>query len=123
MSRVACFLALWPAAIAIALAADERTCTMRDAALPASNQTVVLCEQGLLLVTTDDGATWATRRIAQSGGFRAIAFIDASHGLAVGDTGQIYSTDDTGRAWQKRDSGTDANLTDIQMVGSEGWIA
>jgi photosystem II stability/assembly factor-like uncharacterized protein len=105
-----------------AFAADERTCTMRDAALPTNTQTLVLCEQGLVLVTADDGATWSTRRIGQIGGFRAIAFIDGNRGLAVGDGGQIFATDDTGRTWQARTSGVTSNLMDIQMNGEEGWI-
>jgi photosystem II stability/assembly factor-like uncharacterized protein len=107
-----------------AFAADERTCTMRDAALPSNTQTLVLCDQGLVLVTTDEGATWSNRRIGQVGGLRAIAFIDAGHGLTVGDGGQIFATDDAGRTWQARPvSGVKANLMDIQMNGSEGWIA
>jgi len=105
-----------------AFAADERTCTMRDAALPTNTQTLVLCEQGLVLVTTDDGGTWSTRRIGPNGGFRAIAFIDGSRGLAVGDGGQIFATEDTGRTWQPRKSGVTDNLMDIQMNGDEGWI-
>jgi photosystem II stability/assembly factor-like uncharacterized protein len=96
---------------------------MRDAALPSNTQTLVLCEQGLVLVTTDDGATWSTRRIAQTGGLRAIAFSDASHGLVVGDGGKIFATGDTGRTWEARQSGVTENLTDIQMNGNEGWIA
>jgi photosystem II stability/assembly factor-like uncharacterized protein len=106
-----------------AFAADERTCTMRDAALPTNTQVVVLCEQGLVLVTADDGATWSTRRIASNGGFRAIAFIDAVNGLTVGDGGQIFATSDTGRTWEARKSGVTENLTDVQMNGQEGWIA
>ena len=105
------------------LAADERTCTMRDAALPTNTQTLVLCEQGLVLVTTDDGATWATRRIGQTSGFRAIAFIDSARGLTVGDSGKIFATADTGRTWEPRTSGVTDNLTDIQMNGDQGWIA
>jgi photosystem II stability/assembly factor-like uncharacterized protein len=120
MSRIAlyCLIVSLPLC-----AADERTCTMRDAALPTDTQTLVLCEQGLVLVTTDDGATWATpRRIAPEGGFRAIAFSDASHGVTVGEAGQIYATSDTGRTWQPRKSGVTDVLTDIQMNGKEGWI-
>ncbi|HXK06110.1 MAG TPA: YCF48-related protein [Verrucomicrobiae bacterium] len=120
-------MARWGLLIPISLlplfAADERTCTMRDAALPTNNQTVVLCEQGLVLVTADEGATWSTRRITQTGGFRAIAFIDSAHGLVVGDGGKIFATEDTGRTWQPRTSGVTENLTDIQMMGNEGWIA
>ena len=110
-------------AVLTAFAADERTCTMRDATLPTNSQTLVLCEQGLVLVTADDGATWSTRRIAPTGGFRAIAFIDSANGLAVGDGGQIFATADTGRTWQPRKSGVTDNLTDIEMIGQQGWIA
>jgi photosystem II stability/assembly factor-like uncharacterized protein len=102
---------------------DERTCTMRDAAVPTNQQTLVLCEQGLVLVTGDEGATWSTRRIGEVTGFRAIAFTDASHGLAVGDGGKIYATSDSGRTWEARKSGVTDNLTDIQLIGNEGWIA
>jgi photosystem II stability/assembly factor-like uncharacterized protein len=106
-----------------AFAADERTCTMRDAALPTNTQTLVLCEQGLVLVTADDGGTWSTRRIGDASGFRAISFIDSARGFTVGDSGKIFATTDTGRTWQPRTSGVTDNLTDIQMNGEEGWIA
>jgi photosystem II stability/assembly factor-like uncharacterized protein len=106
-----------------AFAADERTCNMRDAALPTNSITYVLCEQGLLLVTNDDGATWAQRKIASTGTLRAVAFLDVNRGLTVGDGGAILATADAGRTWQPRVSGTTENLTDIQMVGEEGWIA
>jgi photosystem II stability/assembly factor-like uncharacterized protein len=106
-----------------AFAADERTCNMRDAALPTNSITYVLCEQGLLLVTNDDGATWAQRKIASTGTLRAVAFLDVNRGLTVGDGGAILATSDAGRTWQPRVSGTTENLTDIQMVGEEGWIA
>jgi photosystem II stability/assembly factor-like uncharacterized protein len=45
------------------------------------------------------------------------------HGLVVGDAGKIYATEDAGRSWQARQSGVTDNLTDIQMIGNEGWIA
>ena len=106
-----------------AFAADERTCNMRDAALPGNSVTYVLCEQALLLVTSDDGATWAQRKISSPGSLRAVAFLDVKRGLTVGDGGAILATDDGGRTWTKRQSGTTENLTDIQMVGEQGWIA
>ena len=64
-------------------AADERTCTMRDAALPASSITYVLCEEGLLLVTNNEGATWTQRKIAEAAGLRALAFADENRGIAI----------------------------------------
>jgi photosystem II stability/assembly factor-like uncharacterized protein len=107
----------------LAFAADERSCNMRDAALPNNSVTYVLCEQGLLLVTTDEGATWAQRKmLANAGAYRAVAFLDANRGLAVGDGGAILATEDAGRTWTKRISGTTENLTDIQMIAEEGWI-
>jgi len=120
MSRITLFALI---AALPAFAADERTCTMRDAALPSNSQMLVLCEQGLVLVTADEGGTWSTRRVANNGGFRAIAFIDPAHGVTVGDGGQIYTTSDSGRTWQQRKSGVTDNLTDIEMEGQEGWIA
>src|SRR5260370_210702 len=104
-------------------AADERTCTMRDAALPTNSITYVLCEQGILLVTNDEGATWAQRKITSKGALRAVAFLDVNRGTTVGDGGAIVSTEDAGRTWTPRQSGTTEHLTDIQMVGEEGWIA
>src|SRR5947207_14283957 len=98
-------------------AADERTCTMRDAALPASSITYVLCEEGLLLVTNNEGATWTQRKIAEAAGLRALAFADENRGIAIGEGGIIVAPTDAGRTWQKRDSGTRENLADIQMIG------
>ena len=121
--RMGCLLALgvipW-----VTFAADERACNMRDAALPTNSITYVLCEQGLLLVTNDEGATWAQRKIPNvTAGLRAVAFLDVNRGLTVGDHGAILATDDAGRTWKARESGTTENLTDIQMVGEQGWIA
>jgi photosystem II stability/assembly factor-like uncharacterized protein len=103
-------------------AADERACNMRDAALPTNSITYVLCEQGLLLITNDEGATWAQRKIATVSSLRAVAFLDVNRGLVVGDGGTIFATDNAGRTWQARVSGTTENLTDIQMVGDDGWV-
>jgi photosystem II stability/assembly factor-like uncharacterized protein len=120
--RISCLLAvaIFPL---VTFAADERTCNMRDAALPTNSITYVLCEQGLLLVTNDEGNTWAQRKIAASGSLRAVAFLDVNRGLTVGDGGALLATADAGRTWTPRESGTTETLTDIQMVGEEGWIA
>ena len=112
-------LSLW-----VTFAADERSCNMRDAALPTNQITYVLCEQGLLLVTKDDGATWAQRKIPiENSILRAVSFHDVNRGLVVGDDGSIFATEDAGATWTARKSGTTENLTDIQMIGEEGWIA
>ena len=121
--RMGCLFALVAFPLAT-FAADERACNMRDAALPTNSITYVLCEQGLLLVTSDEGATWSQRKIPDApAALRALAFLDVNRGVTVGDNGSILATDDAGRTWKARVSGTKENLTDIQMVGEEGWIA
>jgi len=105
----------------LAPAADERTCTMRDAAMPAPSLTYVLCEQGLLLVTTDEGATWSTRKMGDVGGLRALAFLDANRGVAAGEAGVILTTVDGGKTWTPGNSSSKENLSDMQLIGEEGW--
>jgi photosystem II stability/assembly factor-like uncharacterized protein len=100
--------------------AEERNCTMRDAALPAPNLTYVLCEQGLLLVTTDEGATWSTCKIAEAQGLRALAFLDVNRGVVAGEGGIIMTTADAGKSWTVRKTGETENLMDLQMIGEEG---
>jgi photosystem II stability/assembly factor-like uncharacterized protein len=52
-----------------------------------------------------------------------LAFHDVNRGLAVGDDGTIFATENAGVAWTPVNSATKENLTDIQMVGDEGWIS
>src|SRR5262249_17950779 len=106
---------------AISTAADERNCTMRDAAIPSSSITYVLCEQGLLLITADDGAHWKSLRTGEFSGLRALAFRDQNRGLAAGDGGAIIATEDGAKTWTARKTDTTENLTDMQMIGDEGW--
>jgi photosystem II stability/assembly factor-like uncharacterized protein len=118
------YLSLLALSVAPALvaAADQRSCTMRDAAIPAPSLTYVLCEQGMLLVTADDGATWNTRKIEDSKGLRALSFADPNRGVVVGEAGLIMTTADGGKTWKTVKTGTTENLTDLQMVGEEGWV-
>jgi photosystem II stability/assembly factor-like uncharacterized protein len=104
-------------------AAEERTCTMRDAAMPAPSLTYVLCEQGLLLTTADEGTTWNTRKIADAQGLKALAFLDVNRGVAVGDDGVALTTADVGKTWTVRKTGVKENLAALQFIGQEGWAA
>src|SRR5260370_38972569 len=73
--RIGWVLALAAVPLA-ASAADERACNMREAALPTNSITYVLCEQGLPLVTNDEGAPSRPRKIASSSSVRAVCFLD-----------------------------------------------
>src|SRR5437763_2674718 len=87
------------------LAADG-SCWLRDAAAPAGSTVYALCEQGILWVTTDGGAKWAPRNTGAKQPLRAMAFLDATRGITVGDGGVILGSDDGGKTWAARTSGT-----------------
>ena len=106
----------------VTFAADERSCNMRDAALPTNSITYVLCEQGLLLVTNDEGATWAQRKIANApAALRAVAFLDVNRGLTVGDRGAILATDwsviGAANPAGMRSTAADSDTIQIYMTG------
>src|SRR6185436_4548010 len=65
----------------------EGSCWLRDAASPALSTVYALCEQGTLWVTTDGGTKWEGRSMGATVPLRAMAFMDAKHGIAVGDAG------------------------------------
>ena len=53
---------------------------------------------------------------------RAIHFIDASHGWAVGDEGAILATDNGGKTWTPQTSGTRTRLSSVHFSdASHGW--
>ena len=58
----------------------------------------------ILLVTHDGGATWDPRAAPVVMGLVAIQFVDASHGWAVGDGGEIIATSDGGETWRVQES-------------------
>lgn len=109
--------------LAAGASAQDRTCWLRDGVSPAKSTVYLLCEQGSFLVTTDGGATWATRDIKATGHLRSIDFIDTEHGFAVGDGGLLAITSDAGKSWQPLKTDLKENLAAIQFIGQQGWIA
>jgi len=103
--------------------ADARSCWLRDAATPANNLTYALCQQGDVLVTHDGGVKWTAHATGAKGLLRAIAFLDANRGFAVGDGGALLVTEDGAKTWKVRPVGTAENLMAIQMIGEAGWIS
>src|SRR6476661_3265402 len=84
----------------------EGSCWLRDAAAPAGTTAYVLCEQGLLWVTTDGGVKWTARPTGAKQPLRAMAFLDANRGIAVGDLGVVLGSDDAAKTWTARPSNT-----------------
>jgi photosystem II stability/assembly factor-like uncharacterized protein len=104
-------------------ASGAGSCWLRDGAAPAASTAFVLCEQGTLWGTKDNGQSWTSRDTKATERLRGLAFIDAEHGLAIGDRGLLVATDDGGKTWQPRESGTKNHLMDVTFIGSSGWIA
>jgi photosystem II stability/assembly factor-like uncharacterized protein len=107
----------------LAAASDTQHCYLRDAATPTTSTAYLLCEQGLVYVTTDSGATWAARDTGASVTLHAISFFDATHGLAVGDAGTLLATEDGAKTWQPRTSGTKEHLLSVYTVGNQAWTS
>src|SRR5689334_3700484 len=73
-------------------ASEDKSCWLRDVAAPADSTVFALCEQGPVWATTDGGAKWAQRNTGAADSLRALAFLDANRGLAVGHGGIIVAT-------------------------------
>jgi photosystem II stability/assembly factor-like uncharacterized protein len=85
----------------------------------------------------DGGKTWSTVSTGQQAPIRAMTFIDADHGWAVGDLGTILTTSDGGRSWTIQRAGTAraallgifANSADVPLEvlaaygAGEGYVA
>jgi photosystem II stability/assembly factor-like uncharacterized protein len=55
---------------------------------------------------------------------RAVQFVDANEGWAVGDDGIILHTIDGGKTWDRQKSGTRASLRSVQFLTPyTGWVA
>ncbi|MBI2061545.1 MAG: hypothetical protein HYT87_17530 [Nitrospirae bacterium] len=91
-------------------------------------------DRGMILKTTDGGATWAVTCGASGTINRLYAVhfpVDATTGYAVGNTGTILKTTDSGAIWTAQTSGVTNNLYGVHFpvdattgyaVGSSGTI-
>jgi photosystem II stability/assembly factor-like uncharacterized protein len=82
-----------------------------------------LCEQGTLWITTDGGAKWTSKTMSANTPLRAMTFVDAKRGVAVGDGGTILGTEDGGHTWSARPSSTKEKLMDVAFAGDHGWAS
>ena len=81
---------------------------------------------GLILVSTDGGATWNARHAAGvTETLRALHFPTAARGWAVGDAGRVVATADSGATWapQAAPAGTTASLRAVRFApdAAHGW--
>jgi photosystem II stability/assembly factor-like uncharacterized protein len=83
----------------------------------------LLCQEGSLYVSSDQGANWQTKPLPSGMRFRTLGFATDRKGFVAGDDGVLIATEDGGSNWRKVESSTDRNLLSIQFVGDKGWIA
>ncbi|MNZ13492.1 Ycf48-like protein [compost metagenome] len=69
---------------------------------PAAGKLVAVGERGIVLLSTDDGKTWAQAQVPTSLMLTGVRFADAQKGWAVGHGGLVLATTDGGRSWHKQ---------------------
>ena len=57
--------------------------------------------RGMILRSTDDGATWEDRSLGKDITLNAVTFVDDQEGWIVGEFGTILHTSDGGETWQR----------------------
>lgn len=80
----------------------------------------IAAEFGNLFHSDDQGRTWQRNEL-QGETLQAITF-HGPRGVAVGNQGRIYLTEDTGATWRAVDSGTGEHLYDVAHDGRR-WLA
>ena len=67
----------------------------------AVNTAVVSGKRGVVLSTTDGGASWSVTTQRTIRGAKDVMFVDRAHGWAVGNRGTILRTTDGGGSWAR----------------------
>jgi photosystem II stability/assembly factor-like uncharacterized protein len=72
-----------------------------------------------------DNSGWCWQRpLPQGNIILDYAFIDDTHGWAVGEAGTVLATTDAGATWKPQVSGTELNLTKLAIANAQfGWVA
>ena len=74
---------------------------------------------GLLISTTDGGATWVHYAGLPANAFHSVCFADDQKGWVVGLSGNIFHTVDGGATWISQQSGTGSSLYDVYFTDAE----
>jgi photosystem II stability/assembly factor-like uncharacterized protein len=71
----------------------------------AGEKLVAVGDHGLVVLSRDNGRTWAQSLTPTRALLTGVSFPDAQHGWAVGHEGVILHTGDGGLTWQRQDDG------------------
>lgn len=82
------------------------------------NRLVAVGEQGVILISDDQGASWHQAKVPSSVLLTAVQFVDEQVGWAVGHDGVALQTLDGGESWQLKLDGNQINQTRIHDLNS-----
>ncbi|MDI3323461.1 YCF48-related protein [Pontibacterium granulatum] len=82
------------------------------------NRLVAVGEQGVILISDDQGSSWRQARVPSSVLLTAVQFVDGQVGWAVGHDGVALQTVDGGESWQFKLDGNQINQTRIHDLNS-----
>jgi photosystem II stability/assembly factor-like uncharacterized protein len=104
---------------------------LRGVSFTDANNGTVVGRDGIILRTTDGGASWRRQDASGPGAsLYGVSFADANAGTAVGSYGTILQTRDGGTTWVAQESGTTKTLYGVSFtdantgtaVGNDGTI-
>jgi photosystem II stability/assembly factor-like uncharacterized protein len=85
----------------------------------AAQRLVAVGEQGLVLLSDDQGARWRQAEVPVSVLLTAVDFVDARHGWAVGHDGVVLHTQDGGDSWNLQLDGNQINALRVAQLEAE----
>lgn len=78
--------------------------------------------EGLIIHTTDGGATWQTQMRSKESSLYSVHFVNVTTGWVVGDNGTILVTSNRGVTWQMQESKTTSWFKAVYFVNmTTGW--
>jgi photosystem II stability/assembly factor-like uncharacterized protein len=92
--------------------------TLTDIYFLDSNFGWAVGASGTVIHTNDGGTTWNLQGSLSINSLRRVAFADTQNGWTIGLLGELYRTTDGGQNWVTQESGTRANLMDMQMLST-----
>jgi photosystem II stability/assembly factor-like uncharacterized protein len=93
-------------------------------ALPYGRASAVCCCLLLLVfLSTASAASWARQRTSSLAWLHAVYFLDQDRGWAVGSSGTLLATHDSGKSWQAKPQPTEDVIRDIYFADElNGWL-
>lgn len=86
----------------------------------AEQRLVAVGEQGIILLSDNNGASWRQAKVPTSVTLTNIRFVSAVKGWTVGHGGIVLTTSDAGETWVKQLDGRQAAQRELEAAKAEG---